>query len=207
MVSANLRYRNFIPWNYIAVECSNVDFYGDTNLVNLLNRLRGLIEFEKYDNNRTIISDLEEKQKVIYNEWMQWVAEVEDFKEKHPFWKLNKKYREEMLILKEECSRLENECYLLNYKIKNIESSSFFSASELTIKFKNLLANLGFTCRSTVRDDSNLVKEVYESTCSDRELLQKVENMIKKLQSKNNSGDNEIDFEDDNEDCNNDLFW
>ena len=33
MVSANLRYRNVVPWNYFAVECSSISFNGNENLV------------------------------------------------------------------------------------------------------------------------------------------------------------------------------
>ena len=59
MVSAELNYRNHIPYGYFAIETSNLNFYGgDKDLIWSLNRLISLVEFDKYDEHNIKIDSL-----------------------------------------------------------------------------------------------------------------------------------------------------
>lgn len=192
MVSANLSYRNHIPYGYFAIKTSNLKFYGgDGDLTWSLIRLRSLVEFDKYDEHKIIIEKLHGQKQANYNEWLEWQKEIKSFKKEHLFWMLSRELREEMSILKSERDKLGANDEYLSLAISQLENNKFYEASELTIKFKQLLAELGFTCKTATRNDSNLHEEIYESTCSDEELKTRVENMIAELQ-KDQQGRNAI---------------
>ena len=203
MVSANLRYRNVVPWNYFAVECSSISFNGNENLVLLLNRIANLIEYEKYDEHNKLIEELSQMRNSTYEEWLEWNKEISNLKKKHVLWMLSKEHREEMSILKEECSKLATNYENAGLAISDLENSKTFSAIELTVKFKQLLSKLGFTCKSTSCNESNLHMEIYESTCSDEELFYRAKLMYSNLKEKNKKSDtinnhaNEESYEDD----------
>lgn len=183
MISANLRYRNVVPWNYFAIECSNLRFDGNGDLVFLLNKIRSLIEFEKYNKNKALIDELDKMKKSTYEEWTEWNKEISNLKRKHLLWVLSKEHREEMSVLKEECSKLASTYEYADRAIEDLENSSYFDAVELTVRFKQLLSKLGFTCKSSLRNESNLYTEIYESTCSDEELFKRAKQMITKLEA------------------------
>ena len=187
MVSAELSYRNHIPYGYFAIETSNLNFYGgDEDLTWSLNRLRSLVEFDKCDEHKIIIEKLHGQKQANYNEWLEWQKEIKSFKKEHLLWMLSRELREEMAILKEECDKLGANDRHLSLAISQLENNKFYEASELTIKFKQLLAELGFTCKTATRNDSNLHEEIYESTCSDEELKTRAENMVAELEKAKN---------------------
>ena len=141
MVSANLRYRNVVPWNYFAVKCSSISFNGNENLVLLLNRIANLIEYEKYDEHNKLIEELSQMRNSIYEEWLEWNKEISNLKKKHVLWMLSKEHREEISVLKEQCSKLKAEYNSMCSAIARLENDKFFEASQLTTKFKHILSN------------------------------------------------------------------
>lgn len=187
MVSAELNYRNHIPYGYFAIKTSNLNFYGgDEDLTWSLGRLRSLVQFDKYDEHNIKIEKLHEQKQANYNEWLEWQKEIKTFKKEHLLWMLSRELREEMSILKAECDKLGANDEYLSFTISQLEDSKYYEASELTRKFKQLLVELGFTCKAATKNDSNLHEEIYESTCSDEELKTRVENMIAKLEDEQN---------------------
>jgi hypothetical protein len=187
MVSAELNYRNHIPYGYFAIKTSNLNFYGgDEDLTWSLDRLRSLVEFDKYDEHNIKIEKLHKQKQANYNEWLEWQKEIKTFKKEHLLWMLSRELREEMSILKAECDKLGANDEYLSFTISQLEDSKYYEASELTIKFKTLLAELGFTCKTATRNDSNLHEEIYESTCLDEELKIRVKNMIAELEKAKN---------------------
>ena len=187
MVSAELNYRNHIPYGYFAIETSNLNFYGgDEDLTWSLARLRSLVEFDKCDEHNIKIEKLHEQKQANYNEWLEWQKEIKTFKKEHLLWMLSRELREEMSILKAECDKLGANDEYLSFTISQLEDSKYYEASELTRKFKQLLVELGFTCKAATKNDSNLHEEIYESTCSDEELKTRVENMIAQLEKAKN---------------------
>ena len=186
MVSAELSYRNHIPLRYVAMKVSHLHFHGDSELTNLLYKLRSLIEFDKYDENKIKIEKLREHKQANYNEWLELQKEIKSFKREHLLWMLSRELREEMSTLKEEFDKLGANDEHLSLAISQLDDNKFYQASELTIKFKTLLAELGFSCKTATRNNSNLHEEIYESTCSDEELKTRAQNMIAELEKAKN---------------------
>ncbi|MBQ7351300.1 MAG: hypothetical protein IJW59_00320 [Clostridia bacterium] len=182
MVSARLSYRNHRPYGYFAIETSNLHFFGDENLTYLLNKLKNLIEYDKNDESEIKIEKLSGHKQANFNEWLKWQQEIKSFKKEHLFWMLSRELREEMSILQAECDKLGANDEHLRLAIAQLEDNKMYSAVELTIKFTELLTELGFTCKTATRTESNLHEETYESTCSDDELKTRVQNMIAGLE-------------------------
>lgn len=68
----------------------------------------------------------------------------------------------------------------------------------MTYRFKRLLAELGFSCKSITKDETNLHKEIYESTCSDEELMKKAQAMLDKLKEQEEQNKSESSFDEEN---------
>lgn len=186
MVVAELNFRDYVSSEYMAIEYSDLNFYANGDLDCLLEKLTKLIEFERYDENDVIIEKLKEHKRALSAEWLEWKKEIKDFKKKHLLWKLNAEHREEMSILQEEYDKLFNMVGRLNGAIRKLEDERFYEADELTRKFKRLLLELGFQIKAKTRSAGNNNEIIYESTCSDEELKEKVENMIAKLEDEQN---------------------
>ena len=195
MVSAELSYRNHVPYGWFAFESSHVSFYGNIKLSNLLYDVAHKIEFEESYKLKPIIERLKAESSAINEEYNDWKQELDTFKKKHPLWKLKRELREEMAVLTAECNRLASEHNLINSKVKRLENNQYYETSELTYRFKDLLAELGFSCKSITKDESNLHKEIYESTCSDEELMKKAQAMLDKLREQEKQNKNESSFD------------
>lgn len=182
MVSANLKYRNNVPSLYYSIELCDLNFYGDMKLTNLLHRIRNLIKFERYNENKIKIEKLSNHKEHNFTKWVECKKEIKAFKREHLFWMLNRELREEMAMLKNKYNELGTRDENLSLAISQLEDSKFCEASEITTKYKRLLAELGFTCKTATRSDSNLHEEIYESTCSDEELLSRVETKLHQLE-------------------------
>ena len=195
MISAELSYRNHVPYGWFAFESSHVSFYGNIKLTNLLHDVAHEIEFERSYKLEPIIKRLKAESSAIYEEYNTWKQELDKFKKKHPLWKLKREFREEMSVLTAECNRLASEYNLINSKVKRLENIQYYEKSEVTYRFKRLLAELGFSCKSITKDESNLHKEIYESTCSDEELMKKAQAMLDKLKEQENQNRNESSFD------------
>lgn len=192
MISAELSYRNYVPIGWFALEYSNLLFHGNTDLVYLLGRVRDCIQYEKSQKIEPHINKLEVEKKSIIEEYNGWKQELDQTKKKYPFWRFSKEHREEVAILIAECDQLGREYNNILYKIKFLEDDRFYSASEKTHRFKKLLSELGFLCKSTTRSESNLHEEVYESTCSDEELMKKAQAMFDKLKQQEERNELEV---------------
>lgn len=186
MVSAELKYRNHVPLNYIALECSNLEFYGQSDVVCVLDEIEQMLRCEKSDEHNLRMDKLRKHRQANYKEWLDWQKEIKVFKRKHVLWMLSKELREEMQILRAECDKLGANDEHLTLAIAQLDDNRFYEASEMTKKYKDLLAKLGFACKTATRNDSGLHEEVYESTCSDEELKVRVENMIAQLEKAKN---------------------
>ena len=103
MILAELNYRNNVPYGYMALECSDLNFYASGELDDLLTTLTYLIEYEKHDEYEVIIEKLSEHKRVLSEEWLEWKKEIDDFKRKHLLWILSREHRQEMFILQDEC--------------------------------------------------------------------------------------------------------
>lgn len=182
MVSANLSYRNHVPYGYFAFEVSNLNFYGDLDVTQVLKRLTNLIEFDKSNEHKIKIEKLREHKQSNYSEWLEWQKEIKTLKREHLLWMLSKELREKMSTLKSICNKLGANDEHLSLAITQLENNRFYEASELTLKFKKILAEIGFTCKAATRNDSNLYEEIYESTCSDEELKTRAESKIAELE-------------------------
>ena len=198
MISAELSYRNHVPYGWFAFESSHISFYGNIKLTNLLHDVAHKIQYERSYKLEPIIERLKAESSAIYEEYNTWKQELDKLKKKHPLWKLKRELREEMSVLTAECNRLSSKYNLIISRIKRLENDQYYETSEVTYRFKDLLAELGFSCKSATRDVTNLHKEIYQSTCSDEELMEKAQAMLDKLkeQEKQSKIDSSVDVED-----------
>lgn len=181
MISAELCYRNYVPKNYHSFEVSHVRFHGNSDTIKILYDLMHIIEFDKSHEQRTKIRQLLKHKQANYTERQNWQKEIQYFKKCHLFWMLNKRLREEKAILRIECEKFDKIDEHLSQAILQLEKNKFYNASELTPKFKDTLTQLGFTCKTSTKNHSNLHTENYESTCSDEELIAKAKQLIAQL--------------------------
>ena len=182
MISARLDYRPVRPYGYFAVEIATINFYGDSETCRMLDRLSRLIVYDKFDENNSKIEHLTQHKELNHGKLVRSREDIKSFRREHVLWMLSKAGRENMRTLRENVATLEILDDGLQSKITALDDDKFYSAYEESIKYKQLLAELGFTCKSSWCDASNLHKEVYESTCDDSLLMKKVDKMISKLE-------------------------
>lgn len=179
---ANLSYRCQIPDDGVEHEVFHLHFHGDEELKNSLYTLRSLIEFDKTGEIKIKIDKLRERKKENYSEWVELQNQIKKFKKDHLFWMFSKDLRQKMAIFNEESNMLADTEDCIQLAISELENQRFYKTSELTPKFKRLLAELGFKRTSVTEDYSHLSEEIYESTCSDEQLKIKVQNKIAQLE-------------------------
>ena len=184
MITAKFSRRTHVPFGYIAMEFARLEFTGKQDVAKLLNNLCFEIEYKKSHEYELKINKLSERKSKIQEELNEWQKEVEGFKKEHLFWMLKKEYREELNILKNECGELSAKFYDLSRAIKQLEDNKYYSAFELSYKFKKLLKELGFVCKYSNISKGGACREIYESTCSDEELKSIAEKKLSEFKEK-----------------------
>ena len=192
MVSANLTYRNHRRYGYFEIPMSNLDFYGQSEVIGALKKIEQMLRCEKSDEHDLRMDKLREHRQANYKDWLECQKEIKAFKRAHLLWMLSHELREEMSILKSECDKLGANDERLTLAISQLDDNRFYEASELTRRYKQLLVDLGFSCKAATKNDSNLHEEIYESTCSDEQLKTRAENMIVELEKAQNERQSEL---------------
>lgn len=181
MISAELKYRTYVPWGYIAIEYASLTFNGNLDKMRILKDLIDLIEYEKYSINKPKIKYLKEKIEINNKKVKNLIAKVEAIKKKHKLLFLNK----EANLLVKEIEREKDRLYIdrnnLSAQLKKLEDDRFFDAYELKHKFKDLLAKLDFSCKSSHKIGDTANGEIYEFSGDEQQLMAKAKNMYNRL--------------------------
>lgn len=182
MVSAELKYRNQPTGDLFAQEFSRIKFQGDEDLVRALNTIVMILQYEKSLAVDLKIQNLNVHNINCYKEMKMWRQQIREFRLRHLGWMFNKDLRDEMKILQAEYENINSRIDNYEYIISQLGMDKYYTATELTEKFKYLLAELGFKCKASSQSDNNSHSETYDSTCTDEELLKRVESMTTALE-------------------------
>jgi len=181
MVSAELMYRNHVPHGCHAIPTAGLRFNGTQDLMHLLNHIRYLIEFDKRDKNDKDIANLEALKHSNHLQFLKASRRLRTLKIDNLWW-FKKQVRLEVKDLKVKCDELKEILSDLSSEIEELEDDKYYSPYVLSKKFDKFLKDLGFECKRTTTDSSRLHYDLYESTCSDEELLQRALQMKDNLE-------------------------
>ena len=169
---------------------SGINFYGEDDVVELLNELESLIHRKQADENLLKIECLSKHREDNYAKLLELRKEIKDFKKEHLFWMFDKELREHVFSLKEDCSNFAANDVMVNIAIKQIYND-YINCDKTTDEFKNLLVKLGFACKtSSLNDGGDLStpnKYIFESTCTDDQLRQSAEIILDEIKKERES--------------------
>jgi hypothetical protein len=136
---ATLKYRNHVPYGWVATEFCHLDFMGiKDDLVKSMNDQWHNAEFEKHNMAKEKIVTLNANKELLSAQ----VSELESkYKQSKKWYRLANKYEKSLLneIEQKRCSICDIET-----AIEQLESDKFFSASELHKKASELLVKNNF---------------------------------------------------------------
>lgn len=183
MVSANLRYR-LEATEEQPLAFADVSYSGDQKVTKVLRNLDNLLTYEKNEALQIRIAKLEECKKGNYTKWVEKQQEIRQFKKKNPFWMFSKKNKEVLWSMGVDLDNLEFVDIDLEMRIADLNKECFYTSEELMNRYKRMLGELGFECKSRTVSKADLHSHIYESTCSDEELLTRSMALIQKIQNR-----------------------
>jgi hypothetical protein len=138
--TAKFKYRDYVPYGWIAIEYCDVEFFGRN--ADKLNKAWHDIKYEKFHKKDAEIKVLERKMREIksannYNE-----ETLKSLKEEKKWWNFKTTVDEKNFLSKIE----ENNVLMqdIKNKIEKLEEERYYSVSELKTKAKNFLREKGF---------------------------------------------------------------
>lgn len=168
-----------------------LEFSGNKKIVDLLTVLTHLITFKKYDKHQAKIECLEQLREQNKSKIDILEFEINSLKKKYKIIALHKEAYNKIKYYQNILKELYATNQIINRKISRLDDASWFSVDELKSKYKNLLATLEFSCKTSYhKKDINTSVQIYEYNGDEELLAIKVIAMTNKLQSKL---DNEIE--------------
>lgn len=210
MITAKLKYRDYVPFLTYAVEFADIDFYGNSKAVELLNVYRDLKKFQNYDKTEIKIDFLKAKLEENRSKEKQIIEKIRNLKKKYKITILFKDVRKEIKELEKTKSKLYYQDYEIRKKIEQLDDARFLSTSQEIDQYRDMLNSLGFSCKSTLFQDHNSISiEHYECQKTDDEIIEvvkskityfkeqlnkEVEKVKKQIEECKNSKENTLDF-------------
>ena len=188
MLTAELSFRHYVPRSWFAFEHADLNFYGDIQITKLLENLVFLIEHGKEKIFEEDMKKLKQLETETNNEIKDLEDAIDEIEEKHLLIFFSKKSKNKLKELKSKLCKLKDKSSLISKKIEKIENVTHYSTVTLERKFKELLANLNFTCTAVNKDNSNRTIEKFEYNLSEEDLLNNIKTIEKKIKK-------EIEFE------------
>lgn len=145
MTTARLKYRNYIPYGWIAIEFCDVTFFGDN--ASSFEREWYKIKYDKCDKCKSEINDLEKRRKSREEKRKSIMREIKCMKDNRQWWRFWRNDSEKEL----EKKLFEATCDIrrINSRIESIEEGMFYSTTELIRKAETFLNQSGFVLKST----------------------------------------------------------
>lgn len=188
MITAKLEYRDYVPYGAIAIKFVNLDFYGNSEAVRLLNDLTNLVKFQHYDTKKLIIDFLETKLEENRIKENQIIDEIGNLKKKYKLTVLFKDVRKKIKQLDEIKSKLYRQDNIIREEIKNQKNSRFLSTSTTIRYFRKMLGFLGFACEtSSFQSHNDITIEHFKCTKTDEKIIDEVKLKIKEYKNHKNN--------------------
>jgi len=197
MITAELKYRDYVPDFTIAIEFARLTFLTSNEEVSsLLKDLEHSIRFKKYEKQKAKIEclnqEIEENNLKISN----LEKEIEDIKSKYFITLFHKTIRKQIKNLKYKIDELKFFNGKIYTRIKELEDDKFYSTFQLLTKYKQLLVDLDFRIKSSYHKSQNDTDiEIYEFDGDENELIKKAKEILKQIQKEIDNRVYEIEHE------------
>lgn len=142
MTTARVKYRDYVPDDWFAIEFCDVEFFG--NNADILSQKWHSIEYEKCREFRPKADDLENQMDILEKERNSIEIELRNSRHWWKFW--SGKYEKE---LKGRLSRTNQTIKEIKSEFKQVENNMFYDVSTLVRKAEKFLAENGFILKST----------------------------------------------------------
>lgn len=193
MVTAMLEYRSYVPSLTFALKFSSLKFSGNEEITYFLNNIQYYIEFEKNRIQNAKIECLEKVKESNNKKIEELNKELLKLKKKRLLIVLHKEEYSQAKKLKAEIQKLIGNNETINGLINGLKDDRFYSVRNLNSKYRNLLAKLNFSCKSSSYSDEKLIdKEIYEYNGDEGELESKAKAILAKLEKEQDKEIEEI---------------
>lgn len=142
MTTARIKYRDYIPWGWIAIEFCEVEFIGDD--AKRFKEEWHNIEYARYDENQPKIDELKLKLEPLKERASKLNDHLYKNRPKWKFW-----YTKEEKEIKACLAEIESQMMKIQSSIKAIENTNFLSSRELRSRAENYLSKNGFSLKSS----------------------------------------------------------
>ena len=197
MITAELKYRDYVPDFTIAIEFARLTFLtSNEEASSILKDLEHAITFKKYDKQNAKIECLKEEIEENNLKISSLEKEIENIKSKYFITLFHKTIRKQIKNLKQKIDELKFFNGKIYARIKELEDDKFYSVFQKLTKFKELLADLDFSLSSTYHKTNNDIDvEIYEFEGDEDELIKKAEEILKQIQEEIDERVYEIEHE------------
>lgn len=179
MVTAKLKYRDYVPYDTWAMEFADLDFYcGNKNLKEKLDDLRHILECKQYYK-KEALEEYWKQYRAIYTKKLSSLKkEIEALKKQYKLGMHIFLAKEEFKSLKSEIKTIIKAISIIDKTYKSLKEDEYcddedYNVDDEIIAFKDMLTALSFSCKSTHFDSENIISvENYECLLSDEKLLE-----------------------------------
>lgn len=145
MTTARLKYRNYVPWGWIAIEFCNVEFFGDN--ADLFRRKWHDIEYAKYDKCKAKMNALKEELDANEKQRKSISQELKELQQAAPWWQIWETDKER--ALKMQLSEIDADITKIEINMSVINSDKFYDVQTIINKAESFLEENGFVLRNT----------------------------------------------------------
>lgn len=182
MISAILEYRDYVS----SLTFAHIKFNGNKEVTQLLNKLCDLISSERNNEQNAKINCLKRKQQANNLKIEYLKNEVLKLQNRYLISIFNKEIRTKIKAMKNEVIELIMANNNMDHAINTYNYyKNYDDVDELKNKYKDLLAELKFSCKTSYYKDHNDINvAIYEYCGDEKKLVQKVQTLIDKIITK-----------------------
>ena len=185
MVIAKLKSRVYVPYDVLAVEFADVDFFGNEQIVKLFESATHLVKFRDLKKYEIMIDFLEKKKEENQKNINDLKIELKEVKRNIISAYLSSEKRNRIKSIMQKIEENETNNIELCKKIETFSDKRFIKASILEDNFTQMLVNFGFKCKSTMaRDDALITVSMFEYDSDEKALTEKIKIFIKNIKEK-----------------------
>ena len=188
MVTAKLRYRDYIGYNANAAGIKVISFYCQNyNIETELEELEYLLAYKRYDEQKAL-EEYYEKYRTPYIKKLDSLkAELEELKKKYKLGTRIFLVKDKIKSLKLETKKVLNTISVIDKVYKSKKQHEFHNVDEEVEIFKNILTELSFTCKSRIYRSENVIsEEIYECNLPDNEIIKLIQKCYNREENKLN---------------------
>lgn len=174
MVTAKLTYRDYVPYDTWAIEFTELEFYcGNDKVKTELDDLRHLLKFKQYDEQEALKEIWQQYRSEYTKKLSSLKKEVEELKKQYKLGTHIFLAREKFKSLKLKIKKAIEDISVIDEIYQSLKEDEYYTVHEEKRIFKDMLAELSFSCKSTHHQTSNIISiETYECLLSDEKLLE-----------------------------------